>query len=89
MSRYIDADALIAELKENKTELALIIPPSEFGLIDLFVGAVCKIIDYCDTADVREVVRGEWIVEGDGEQETWGVCNICNMKQCESKTLFF
>lgn len=43
-----------------------------------------RILDWIDdipAADVRPVVRGEWIVKTDADGKTYGVCSECGYKQ--------
>ena len=76
MSRYIDADATLETLKEFLIKTAI----NNVGY-KRDVDEVCKDIadnrlsvwlEYVPTADVREVVHGEWIVKG---QDVY--CSVC------------
>ena len=65
--RYIDAD----KLKQHYTWIRY----ADSETADLFD----NIIDQQPTADVRENVRGEWIIKTDGFviKRVWGVCSEC------------
>lgn len=60
MSRYIDADALIRKIQEGH----------KFGSL-----TITELISECPTADVVEVVHGEWISLHNGRYK----CSCCGM----------
>lgn len=67
MSRYIDADVLIDNVKKFVS-----FGKGAWNIED----AVFLEIDNTPTADVVEVVHGEWIVHEDGTLS----CSVCNFK---------
>lgn len=67
MSRYIDADELIEFFDGYPDHI-------EFDVED-----IKSIINEQDVADVRENVKGKWIIKTDGFviKRVWGVCSEC------------
>ena len=64
MSRYIDADALIRKIQEGH----------KFGSL-----TITELISKCPTADVVEVVHGEWIDKGEDYMIRW-TCSNCGRR---------
>ena len=70
MNRYIDAESLLTKIKAYRPYMYL----GEDAL-----GYAIKMVELEPSADVRENVRGEWIVE-DGEV----VCSECGNPHTET-----
>ena len=68
MPKYIDADALIADIKAT-------IDGS--GCVN-HEGEILDCIEYAATADVVPVVRGEWTYE---INECFRTCSVCRISQ--------
>lgn len=68
MSRYIDADALIA--KYGKKLMCNEITSEEYYAIKVP-------LDYIPTADVVEVVHGEWHPRTDLPKQEIFICSVC------------
>lgn len=81
MSRYINADALIAKWEEDIKH----IPNASFRA--MMQGAINEVTN-APTADVVEVVHGEWIdVNGDGSLLECGNCHegsCCKGNYCSN-----
>ena len=71
MPRYIDADAL-KELIEGGYDL-------DFDEVPETKKALLNMIDYQETIDARENVRGEWIYQSGWFGDIW-VCSECGEK---------
>ena len=68
MARYIDADALIKTVNGF----------TKFYHLDrLHVGTFIDAVVDMPTAEVREVVRGEWIVCDAKPPTWWYECSVC------------
>lgn len=86
MSRYIDAEKLIAKLHSGDNYLTILPLPIreiEEMLIDEMVGYVNEV----PTADVKPIVRGEWLIHTDTER-IFGICSVCNFIQYAGKSNF-
>ena len=86
MARYIDADLLIQEIKE---ETPLNWTDSERELQEQLDYRIFKhMVDYQPTANVAEVRRGEWVLTAHKERTNyrWKVtarCSECNVEEKE------
>ena len=77
MARYIDAD-MLKELIDGGYDI-------DFSELPETKAALLHLIDYQDTADVRENVRGEWIDANDPVNfgEFRYKCSICGASTVE------
>lgn len=67
MPRYIDADALKAEMSKDC--------PDD-RMVQLFVMIFNACVDNAPTADVRENKKGKWIYQGKNKKAEWK-CSEC------------
>lgn len=77
MSRYVDADKVLAEFPIRRNHY-----DEKNGNIH-FINGVETVMEYIDTvadeqpADVQEVKRGKWILKYIGAGHYWE-CSVCN-----------
>ena len=78
MSRYIDA-------KHFDERVRLAVGLEGANMTDDFIDGIqstLMLLRTEPTADVREVVHGEWIaIRNDGECDLWE-CNVCHERSC-------
>ena len=77
MARYIDADKLIEILKEIQQVPSPNLTKTTNEAIDLGLSLAMRMARKAPTADVAEVVHGEWSLHPDGS----GTCNRCGRTQ--------
>lgn len=74
MPRYIDADALMADIQTTI---------EESGCVN-HEGEILDCIAYADTVDAVPVVRGEWVEAKSGVMSVWPpgqvMCSVCGQR---------
>ena len=79
MTEYIKKQAALDIVNGWRDQL---IPT--YGKNDEYVKCLETVAEHLESlhaADVRPVVRGEWIVKTDSEGKTYGVCSCCGYEQ--------
>lgn len=76
MTEYIEREAAIRVI-QNEVPLSQFMKRSISSAVHA-MGAVCATIDTIPAADVRPVVRGEWIVKQTAIGKEYTVCSACN-----------